>query len=290
MRADARKLLVVGASGLVGAELARRARARGRAVVGAARTTAGEASLALDLADRARIDEVLTTSSPDEIAICSAWPYVDGCEKDPQRSFSENVATVQNLIDATAGARTRLIFFSTDHVFDGRQPRNFEDDPVHPLSVYARHKREVEERLLARGGALIVRTAWVFGVEARRKNFVYQVIEASRAGRGLSLPRAQAGCPTWSGWLADATLDLAEDGIAHLTGDEPLTKAEWAGLILDALGLPKIPVREVPWSDAGQLAPRPERVVLATRRTRRPQPPLQEVLASLRPQLLAKET
>jgi dTDP-4-dehydrorhamnose reductase len=281
-------LLVIGASGLIGAELVRQARGRGLNVMGAARTPAAEANVALNLSNRERLGELLESIQPQSIAVCAGWPYVDGCEAEPDRSWAENVGNMQNLLDL-APASARLIYFSTDHVFGGDREKFFEEDPVSPVSIYARHKREVEARLLARGNALVIRTSWVFGVELRGKNFVYQVIAAARAGRSLKLPRGQAGCPTWSGWLAGATLDLlGESGIAHLTGDEPLTKAEWAARIIETLDLPQLSILEVAPVEAGQVAPRPQRVVLATRRRRAPHPDLGEVLARLNPLLLAQ--
>src|SRR5207248_1223616 len=106
---------------------------------------------------------------PTHVAIASAWPHVDGCEVDPARSRRENVETVENLLSELPG-ETPVVFYSTDAVFDGESRGAYvESSPVSPRSVYARHKREIEELLLARGRALVARTAWVFGEEIRRK-------------------------------------------------------------------------------------------------------------------------
>jgi dTDP-4-dehydrorhamnose reductase len=284
------RLLVVGASGLVGGELARRGRAAGRAVHGVARHLRGEATGVLDLADQAAIERTLAAVAPDVVAVCSAWPHVDGCEADPERSRRENVETVANLVAATRGTRVRLVFYSTDHVFDGQRDRYVESDAVNPGSVYARDKRRVEELLLARGAALVVRTAWVFGAEALRKNFLYRVVDDAHARTTLRVSVAQAGCPTWSGWLADATLALlaeSQDGVVHVAGRECLTKAEWARTIAEGLGLPACAVEEVAWREAGQIAPRPARVCLASERHALVQPPLHAILAGLRAEAAA---
>lgn len=265
----------------MGAELLRQARAAGHAVVGAARQVQGEATVVADLLDRAAVDRALEAISPDVVAICSAYPHVDGCEKDPERSLRENVGTVRTLIEATRGAQTKLVFYSTDHVFDGTHNPYGESAAVNPPSVYARHKRQAEELLLARGNALVARTAWVFGAELRRKNFAYQVISRARAGEPLSVPVNQAGCPTWSGWLAHAALTLLAqglEGLVHLSGSEPLTKAEWARLIVRELELPPLELRELPWAEAGQVAPRPARVELVSERHKLLQPPLSVLL------------
>lgn len=286
------RMLVVGASGLVGSELTARARSRGWDVVGAARTLRGEASRVLDLAERDHVGRTLAELHPDTVAICAAWPWVDGCEMDPARSHRENVRTVMNLIDATRGSDVKLVFYSTDHVFDGSAETYVESDPVRPLSVYARHKRQVEELLLERGNALIIRTSYVFGVERAGKNFMYQVIRAATAGTSVKVPARQGGCPTWSGWLTASTLSLHDDGVeglVHLTGMDPLTKAQWARLIIDRLELPPCEVIEVPWSEAGQVAPRPERVVLRTTRHSLVQPHVAAILDEERASFLSMD-
>jgi len=285
------RLLVAGASGLVGGEVARQAALRGHRVTGAARHVEGEATFALDLLDRAQVEQALADVDPEVVFVCSAWPYVDGCERDPARSERENVDAVANVLAGVRGSAARVVFYSTDHVFDGSKPEHVETDPVHPLSVYARHKRRAEELLLAQGRSLVVRTAWVFGEERRRKNFMYRVIEQARAGEPLLVPERQAGCPTWSRWLADATLALLErglDGLAHLTSGELLTKAQWAALLVEELQLPELQVREVSAAEAGQVAPRPAAVKLGTVRHGLRHPPLREVLRAERSRFVSR--
>jgi dTDP-4-dehydrorhamnose reductase len=282
------RLLVVGASGLVGGAVVRAARARGDEVVGVARAVSGDATFALDLCDGEAVARSFASLVPDVVVIASAWPYVDGCEADPVQSARENVDTVDHVV-AAADPASRIVFFSTDHVFDGARPSYVESDVPHPLSVYARHKLEGEAKLVARGRSLVVRTAWVFGPESRRKNFVYQVARAAKAGETLRVPIRQAGCPTFSEWLADETLaSLSEgvEGVLHLTGNLPFTKAEWAHAITESLGLPAIRVDEVSPAEAGQVAPRPERVVLASERRTLTPPDPREVLGEHRAEFL----
>jgi dTDP-4-dehydrorhamnose reductase len=277
------RLLVIGGSGLVGSEVLRTAPA-GWEKLGVARKVDGLATRALDLLDPAAIDATLQAFSPELVVIASAWPWVDGCETDPERSHRENVETVENLVRALGAAPTRLVFFSTEHVFDGQLPAYDEQSLPLPLSVYARHKLEVEELLLERGHALIARTSYVFGVEARRKNFLYRVVDASRERTPLKVPSRQAGLPTWSRWLASESLRLSSagvDGLVHLVGPEVLTKGEWAARIRDQLQLPNVQVLEVRWQESGQVAPRPERVVLTASKRAAAHPPLDAVLRDI---------
>ncbi len=282
-----KRLLVAGASGLVGSEVMRAAGAW--QTLGVARNRAGLASEVMDLTEPASIDATVRRFAPDAVVIASAWPYVDGCEKDPARSHRENVQTVQNLATAVP-SHVRLVFFSTEHVFDGAADSYDELAATHPLSVYAKHKREVEELLLQRGNSLIARTSYVFGREARRKNFMYRVIEASSSRVPLKVPSAQAGMPTWAPWLALSALQLLDEGLSgvvHLTGPEVLTKAQWAALLAKGLALPDVEIEEVPWQDSGQLAPRPERVRLISTRHSLRHPPLLEILTAERASLLS---
>ncbi len=260
-------MLVVGASGLVGSALVRAGRARGWTVTGAARRVRGDATVALDLCEPDAVAEVVEQTRPDVIAIASAWPWVDGCERDPARSLRENVGTVQNVLRAAADAR--VVYYSTDHVFDGEQVTYVETDPPSPLNVYARHKLASEELLLARGRSLVIRTSWVFGLEEDGKNFVYQVARAVQAGQSMRLPRGQAGCPTASDVLAATTCALlgeGVEGIVHVSGEELFTKAEWARTVSEALALGALAIEEVDVALGPSVAPRPDRVQLRSAR------------------------
>ncbi len=274
---------IAGASGLVGAHVVEAARAAGVHVDGSARNIRGDATRVVELTSHSEVKAAVTSIEPQAVVICSAWPYVDGCERDPAKSERENVDTVRNVIASTANSGAKLVFFSTDHVFDGTRAPNREDDPVNPLSVYAKHKRISEELLLDTGRALIIRTSYVFGAEPARKNFVYRVIDAALTGKPLEVPRAQGGTPTWAGWLAKTTVELMQNGtlgIAHLVGPQVMSKADWARTIATGLGLaPMVEVREVEWAAAGQVAPRPAQVQLITVRHVHPHPDLGAVLA-----------
>ncbi|MGZ3453562.1 MAG: SDR family oxidoreductase [Polyangiales bacterium] len=277
-------LLVLGASGLVGGELTRVARARGVATIGVARTVLGEATIACDATDPRALEVLVREHEPSAVVVCAAYSHVDGCEANPETSERNNVGIVRSLVSVLANTTTPIVFYSTDQVFDGSREAHVETDPPHPLNVYSRHKLAAEELLLRRGHAIVARVAWVFGEEIRKKNFVYRVAAAARTGERLALPRDQAGCPTSAGWLAESTLELLGQGftgVAHLTGREAFTKAEWARAIASALSLPAPQVEEVDWRDAGQIAPRPARVVLGTVRHALRQAPADTILRQL---------
>jgi dTDP-4-dehydrorhamnose reductase len=276
------RILIGGASGLVGSEVARAA--NGHQVLGIARTASASATVAVDLTDRTQVAKVVSEFKPELVVVASAWPWVDGCEKDPARSKKENVSTVENLI-AEISPTCKLIFFSTEHVFDGTLPLYREDSQTNPLNVYAKHKNEVEQLLVKRPNSLIARTSYVFGEEVRRKNFLYRVVDASKTKTPLKVPVAQGGLPTWSVWLAKSALELSIngiEGIVHLTGQEVLTKALWAKRIALGLKLEHVEIQEVSWQDSGQIAPRPAEIQLVSTKHTLLHPPLDEVLSTLK--------
>ncbi len=276
------RLLVVGASGLVGGALTEQASKAGYRVLGAARRPQGLATRALDLTRREQIEGVLKEFEAQVVFVCSAYTHVDGCERDVSRSALENVQSVANLIEALRGSKAFVAFYSTDQVFDGSRDYFVESHPVHPLNVYARHKREAEIMLLERGQSLVVRSAWIFGHELQQKNFVYQTIRTAHRGERLKVPIDQSGNPTWSEWLTSSTLELIQQGmsgVVHLTGGETLTKSDWARQVIRDLSLPSIEVLEVSPAEAGQVAPRPDRVVLKSERHSLIQPSLHSILA-----------
>lgn len=282
------RLLVVGASGLVGGALTEQASKAGYRVLGAARRPQGWATRALDLTRPEQIESVLKEFEAQVVFVCSGYTHVDGCERDVSRSALENVQSVANLIAALRGSKAFVAFYSTDQVFDGSRDYFVESDPVHPLNVYSRHKREAEILLLERGQSLVVRSAWIFGYELQQKNFVYQTIRAADRGEKLKVPIAQSGNPTWSDWLASSTLELLQrgmSGVVHLSGSETLTKSDWARQVIRDLSLPPIEVLEVPPAEAGQVAPRPGRVVLKSERHSLIPPSLRSILELLKTRL-----
>jgi dTDP-4-dehydrorhamnose reductase len=115
------------------------------------------------------------------------------------------------------------------------------------------------------------------------------VVDAARDHTPLKVPVKQGGTPTWAGWLSKAALDALEQrkfGVLHLVGPEVLTKADWARRIARGLKLGGVEVVETSWEEAGQVAPRPEVVRLASERGAPPHPPLDDVLSQLAPGLV----
>lgn len=235
------RILVLGASGLVGSHVLAEARARGHAASGTCRSQDIAGLERLDLADGAAMTRLLGRLRPEAVALAAGWTWVDGCEGDPARSRRENVEQPLAVAAWCRDNGARMLHFSTSYVFDGAEGNYGEDAAPRPLNVYGRDKLLAETELARLLGdrLLVARLICVWGRETARKNFAYQVMRAAEEGRPLRLPYDQLGNPTWAGDVAHWSIRLlesGESGIWHLAGDGPdVSRPEWAASILAGL-------------------------------------------------------
>ncbi|MEK6806980.1 MAG: dTDP-4-dehydrorhamnose reductase [Pseudomonadota bacterium] len=254
-------ILVTGAAGQLGRECVE----RGTEVIGVDRQ-------ALDLRDARAIEETLQRLCPKAVINAAAYAAVDRAEQDPDAAFAINRDAVLGLGTACARLQIPLIHISTDYVFDGKKSAPYsEDDPVHPLGVYARSKQEGEQELRrVQKRHLILRTSWVFGRYGA--NFVKTMLRLAREKPDLRVVADQQGAPTHAGALAEVLLALAhraaagEDlpwGTYHYNGQPYTNWHEFAQIIVEravALGLlaKPVPVRALASADYPTPAQRPE--------------------------------
>ncbi|MDQ6860951.1 MAG: SDR family oxidoreductase, partial [Verrucomicrobiota bacterium] len=237
------KLLIIGASGLVGWNLWQVARAAGHEVRATYATHPLPGLVSLRLDDSQQLRSTIEALWPDAVVCCAAWSWVDGCESDPGRAFRENRDLPANAARAATQAGARFVHFSTSYVFDGKRGPYSESDEPDPISVYAESKLAGEEEVagITNGTAMIVRTMGVYGSEPQQKNFVYQVRRNLAAGKRMKVPNDQIGNATEAANLAEGVLALLEieaSGIWNLAGDGPnLLRADFARQIARTYGL-----------------------------------------------------
>jgi len=191
------KLLVLGANGQVGFELARSLAPLGD-VVAATREGA-------DLGNSASLANALDDAKADIIVNAAAYTAVDRAEDEPALADRINHIAVGEIGAWAASHGARVIHYSTDYVFDGRATRPYrEDDPTAPLGVYGRSKLAGEDALRASGAShLIVRTAWVYA--SRGQNFLRTMLRLGAEREEMRIVADQIGSPTPARAIADAT-------------------------------------------------------------------------------------
>jgi len=251
------RVTIFGASGLLGKALVREW--LGDEVLGLNSRDA-------DLREALEVRAAVERTRPDWIVLAAAYTDVDGCESNPERAFSVNRDGTVNVAEAARHAGAKLLFLSSDYVFDGTKTSPYETtDARNPKSVYGRSKAEAELRLLKiLPQACIVRTSWLFG--AGGKCFPDTILKLAASRPALDVVQDQRGCPTYSLDLARAIIQLCRkgaSGIVHATNAGDCSWYEFANAIVAGGGL-ATEVRPVNSLQMARPAPRPAYSVLST--------------------------
>lgn len=213
------------------------------------------------------IESFVTDACPNVVIHAAAYTNVEQAEQEPDVARSVNADGTERVARAASKIGARLIYLSTDYVFDGQKRTPYvETDPTNPLNAYGRSKLEGEHRALAYcSNTLIIRTAWLYGLHGN--NFVKTIMQRAVEQKELRVVADQRGCPTHAGDLAAAIAQVVKidlGGIAHATGDGSCTWHEFASKIVALMGVP-IAVRPITTEEARRAAIRPIYTVLANR-------------------------
>ncbi len=176
--------------------------------------------------------------APDVIVHCGALTHVDYCETHPEESYQKTVQSTINVIAVARQCNARLVYISTDYVFDGKEGPYREEDAVNPISVYADHKLEAERKALHDiDNTLVLRVTNVYGNEVRGKNFVARIVDQCLNNQKLTLklPYDQYASPANAWDIARAMYVLLKDGktgIYHIGSTDYLNRVELALRVL----------------------------------------------------------
>ena len=250
------RVTIFGATGLLGKALIREWIGDG---------VTGLSSRDVDIRNSARVRQVVQETRPDWVVLSAAYTDVDGCESNADIAFAVNRDGAENVAIAAKEAGARLLFLSSDYVFDGKKATPYEtDDSRNPQSVYGRTKAEAEVKLLALTREFcIVRTSWLFGTGG--KCFPDTILKLAAGRPALDVVNDQRGSPTYVVDLARAIVSLCRRnavGIVHATGAGDCTWFEFAQEIVQSAGLATT-VRPVSSEQMARPAPRPAYSVLS---------------------------
>lgn len=225
----------------------------------------------VDVADMRSVEAAIARWRPWAFVNAAGFVRVDDAEVQT-RQWRDNVLAPATLAQACARHAIRLVTYSSDLVFDGRKDGPYvESDPPCPLNAYGEAKAEAERRVrLHDPAALIVRTAAFFGPWDSH-NFVTVGLKALRGGARWQAARDQVVSPTYVRDLVMCSLDLlidGENGIWHLANRGSVSWADFAVMAAEACGLCASAVEAVDGRALGQVARRPQRVVLDSERGR----------------------
>lgn len=210
-------------------------------------------------------EEQIRGARPDIILHAGAYTNVDQAEREPARAHAVNGQGTRWVAQAAQAVNARLIFVSTDYVFDGMKTTPYHEwDEPRPVNQYGLSKYEGEQAVLTLcPGALVVRTAWLFGHDG--PNFVKTIAKFAQERPALEVVADQRGCPTYAEDLARALRDLALgdlEGVCHVTNGGDCSWYEFAEAVVRQTGA-RAAVLPITTAQAGRLAKRPPYSVLS---------------------------
>lgn len=292
MELAGKRALVIGATGLVGTTLLRLLEEQGAEALGTYCSRAVRDFARLDLADTTSVRSLLEEYRPQVVFLAGGFASVDRAEKDPERARSVNEEGSAAVAEAARAVGSRLVFYSTDYVFDGTAGPYAEDEEPSPISVYGRTKVAAERAIAATlDDHLIIRTTAVYGWNPTSPNFAMNVWQHLGDGQVLRAPSDQLTTPTLVEYLAAVSLLLVQSdarGPVNVVGADRLSRADFARVVARAFALDPDLVEPTTTAELGQAAPRPLEGGLRTERLQAlldTEPmPLDEALKRLRRQ------
>ena len=261
------KALVTGVSGQLGRAAAQELRLRGVETAGTARQAPEAGCLSLDITDRQAVERVMEQTAPDVVVHCAAWTQVDRAAELRADAWAVNAEGTANLAEACRNVGSKMIYISTDYVFNGQGSRPWRSDgeQLQPLNWYGMTKLAGEEAVrqtLER--FFIVRTAWLFGPHGG--NFVTAMLRQARERASVRVVQDQTGTPTYTRDLAVLLAELAASeryGCYHAVNSGGYASwYEFAVEIYRQAGLSTavIPVTTEEYGSAGAVRPRNSRL------------------------------
>jgi len=217
-----------------------------------------------DIRDSEQVLRLVQRGRPDWIVLAAAFTDVDGCETNRDLAFNVNYRGAVNVAQAAKQHGARLLFLSTDYVFDGAKMTPYgTGDPRSPHTVYGQSKAEAEAQLETLLQCCIVRTSWLFGTGG--KCFPDTILKLAAIRPRLEVVGDQRGSPTYSVDLARALIQLCRQGasgMVHVTNGSECSWYEFASEIIARSGLDTI-VRETTSDKFVRPAERPKYSVLS---------------------------
>lgn len=223
------KYLITGGSGQLGYDIIRELKNRDRFDFLAPNCSE------MDITDIKSVEDVILNYKPDVIFHCAAYTAVDKAEDDRDVCYNVNVNGTKNIVDAAKMVGAKVVYISTDYVFDGTKDGIYDvNDDTNPVNYYGYTKLEGEKEVQRLDNYLIVRISWVFGING--KNFIKTMLNLAESKDKLSVVCDQIGSPTYTEDLSKLLLDMVDNnknGLFFATNEEYCSWYEFAKYIFE---------------------------------------------------------
>jgi len=267
-----RRILVIGAKGMLGKDLVEILRSSSRVDQHLDCEILGWDIEEIDIQEEKNTVTKIESLRPNIVINIAAYTNVDGCESHDEKAFAINAEGMRHVALGALRCRAKVVYLSTDYIFDGKKREPYlEDDPPHPLSVYGRSKLRGEQYVQEMvEDALIVRTQWLYGKYGN--NFVASVLRQAREKKVLSIVNDQVGSPTYTIDLSRVISVLIQcdaRGVFHVANSDLCTWFAFGQEILKLSGMEGVRIVPISSEELGRPAKRPLYSVLNTEKLKR---------------------
>lgn len=212
----------------------------------------------MDITNQKQVEKIILNYKPDIIFHCAAYTAVDKAEEDKENCYNINVNGTKNIVSVAEKINAKVVYISTDYVFDGTKEGIYEiDDKTNPINYYGYTKLMGEEEVKKLKDYLIVRISWVFGING--KNFIKTMLNLADTKDEISVVSDQIGSPTYTKDLSKLLLDMIKEnkqGLYFATNEEYCSWYEFAKYIFEINNI-NIKVNKILTKDYKTLANRP---------------------------------
>lgn len=191
-------------------------------------------NIRMDIRKKSEIIYAIETAKPSLVIHCGGITDTDLCEKQKQLAWNANVEGVENFMSVYRG---KIIYFSTDYVFDGQNPPYSEESKPNPLNYYGTTKLEAEKRILERKENLVVRVSGLFGISHNNNKFVNKLVKKAKVFAYTNL----ISSPTYiDDIIRNMSVLIESSGIIHLSSYEGISRYNFLRTVVKFLGLPTL--------------------------------------------------
>lgn len=253
------KFFITGGSGLLGERIATVADSEHELIL-SHNSNPRENTIQCDITDEDEVKNVVGRQKPDVIIHCAAMTNVDLCEDKVDDAYNINANATGYLAKAAEDINAKIIYVSTDFVFDGEKGNYKEDDAVNPLGIYAKSKYQGEVQLQEFStNWAIARVSVLYGWH-ERMNFTSWIVDELRKENEINIVTDQINSPTYADNAAEAMFEIAhqdKNGIFHTAGNDLISRYDFSRLVAECFDLDENLINPITSENFVQKAPRP---------------------------------
>jgi len=258
------RVLIIGASGRIGKEIYKifnvESNKNSFDIFGTFHNNPVNEFEKIDITNIDSVKNVINKIKPNIIIHTAGLIHPLTCEENKELAWEINVIGTKNILDCSREFKSKLVYISTDYVFDGKNNPYDELDQPNPLNYYGQTKFESEKLISSLDDYLIIRTAWINDVEKNSSSFIMQLINSLKNNKSFIVPYDQFGSPTIPSNLSEIIYELIQQnkkGIFHVTGTTYISRFDFALKIAESFSLDKTLIQKVSTNDLNEKISRP---------------------------------